>query len=404
VLGDEVRARGVVFVLPCRTSGQRGPVAAWLSTAGWASAARRVIGASWITTPNGLVTPGEARSRASRPQLSTPSTSWWRQKVPTVAKTAAKDLRQWGRARKFAIDVDGPWSDHDIPFVWQRHELFHLGGLDLARRLGVPSVLFVPAPLVWESAQWAVTRPGWSSWLERFGERPSLLAADLVACGSDMVAEQVHRLGVREEQILVTPTGVDLDLFADAPDRQAMRQRLHLEDRFVVGWAGSFRRFHALEQAIDAVSDIDDATLLLVGDGPERIRIRRMARERGISVKFTGTVPHGELPRYLAAMDVGLVLASPDQAFHYSPLKLAEYLAAGLPVVAPRVSQLADRLSDGEDVVFVPPGDPGALGKNLRKLRDDDEYRTRIATAARASAEARWSWDNEVRRVLDALR
>ena len=139
----------------------------------------------------------------------------------------------------------------------------------------------------------------------------------------------------------ITPTGVDPELFRTAPDRDAARRRLGLDGQFVVGWIGSFRRFHALEQAVDAVAGLDGTTLLLVGDGPERARVERLARERGVAVRCTGTVPHDEIPEHLAAMDVALVLASSERAFHYSPLKLAEYLAAGLAVVAPRAGALA---------------------------------------------------------------
>jgi len=394
---------GAIFVLPSTTSGQQGPVASWVSTAGWTGAARRVLGNAWIVTPAGLVDPDEARRRASHPRLSTVATPAWRRRLPTPAKIAAKDIRQWRRARNFHVDPKGPWVEHETRFVWQRHDLFQMAGLELARDLQVPSVVFVPATLVWESSQWEVQRPGWASWLERFGESPALRGADLVACGSDVVAEQVHRLGVKDERILITPTGVDLTLFAPQPGSSDIRDELGLRERFVVGWVGSFRRFHALEQAVDAVARIENAVLLMVGDGPERARIRRLARDRGVTAKFTGTVPHAELPDYLAAMDVALVLASPGQVFHYSPLKLAEYLAAGLPVVAPRVAQLADRLTDHVDAVLVPPGDAQALAASLQQLHDDIALRERLAKSARVAAEARWSWDHEIRRILASL-
>ena len=145
------------------------------------------------------------------------------------------------------------------------------------------------------------------------------------------------------------------------------------------------------------------ASLLLVGDGPERVRIEKLARELGVPATFTGTVPHHELPAYLAAMDAAVVLAPRGAPFHYSPLKLAEYLAAGLPVVAPAVGQLPERLTEGLDALLVPPGDEAALGAALRHLRDDPEERARLGKAARAAAEAVWSWDHQIRCVVDAL-
>jgi glycosyltransferase involved in cell wall biosynthesis len=230
-----------------------------------------------------------------------------------------------------------------------------------------------------------------------------LVGADLIACGSETVIEQVLRIGVEEKRVLLTPTGVDLELYAELPDPAPLRRRLGLEDRFVVGWVGSFRRFHALEQAVEAAAMVPGATLLMVGDGPERTRIERLARDVGVSASFTGTVPHHELPAYLAAMDAAVILAPRDQPFHYSPLKLAEYLAAGLPVVAPAAGQLAERLTDGVDAIVVPPHDVPALAAALRRLSDDPEERTRIGKAARAAAESGWSWDDQVRRVIEAL-
>ena len=118
---------------------------------------------------------------------------------------------------------------------------------------------------------------------------------------------------------------------------------------------------------------------------------------------FTGTVPHDELPRHLAAMDAALIVAAADAAFHYSPLKLAEYLAAGLPVVAPRLGQPAARLTDGIDAMLVDAGDVPAINAALRDLRDDPDRRAAIGRAARATAAATWSWDDQVRRVSAAL-
>jgi glycosyltransferase involved in cell wall biosynthesis len=227
--------------------------------------------------------------------------------------------------------------------------------------------------------------------------------ADLVACGTELVAAEVRRLGTAPERILVTPTGVDVDAFAAPADGAALRARLGIADRFVVGWVGSFRRMHALDTLIDAVAGVERAVLLVVGDGPERPRIEALARERGVHAVFTGTVAHAELPDHLAAMDVAAVVAGTDHEFHYSPLKLAEYLAAGRPVIAPAVPQLTTRLRHGDDVVFVGPGDVPALRDAIVSLRDDDALRMRLAANARATARADWSWDQQITMIDVAL-
>lgn len=396
--------RGAILVLPTVAEGQQGPVAALVSTAGWASGLRRLLGEVWIVTPDGAMDPDELRRRASDASLAPPRGSRWQRRVPLAVKTAIKDAREWRRARMFRIDPAGPWRDRDIACVWQRHELFQTAGPRLARALGVPSVVFVPAPLMWQARHWGVRRPGWNRWIERAGEQTPLRKADVVACGSATVAEQVRRMGVDDGRIVITSTGVDPDVFRASPDRDAMRDRLGVEGRFVVGWIGSFRRFHALEHAVDAVAHLEQATLLLVGDGPERSRIEALARDRHVALVCTGTVPHDEIPAHLAAMDVALVLAAGDSPFHYSPLKLAEYLAAGLPVIAPRAGELPEQLRDGVDAVLVSPGETDELVSVLQRLQRDPDERARLGRAASAGAVDRWSWDRSVERVLEAAR
>lgn len=403
-----------LLVLPEAAQGQVGPVAAYLSTGGWATAAARVLGAAWVVTPSGVLEPPEVLRRGARarngssascssPGAGAGAAADLRRHVPPVVKTALKDVRQRRRARRFSIDGHGPWSDGEVDFVWQRHALFETAGIDLAADLGRPSVLFVPATKVWEAERWGTHRPGWGALLERQAERPALVRADVVACGSSEVAEQATRLGAPPDRIVITPTGVDVDRFADADaDRDPVRAHLGLTDRFVVGWAGSFRPFHALERAVDAVEGMPGTTLLLVGDGPERPRVEALARDRGVPAVFTGTVPHCDLPSYLAAMDAGLVLAS-QRGFHYSPLKLAEYLAAGLAVVAPDVEPVTTRLTDGEDTLLVEPGDTASLRSALERLRNDEAVRQQLGDRARTVARERFSWDHQVRRVVAAL-
>ena len=403
-----MRASGVgdtaILVLPTTTDDQLGPVAGWISTSGWAAAAERVLGTAFIVTRHGLLDVAEVRRRAATLERAATGERRGRRAVPVLAKTLIKDVREATRARRFHVDPAGPWASGPgrVAFVWQRHELFHSAGLRLADELAVPSVLFVPALTVWQAEQWGVRRPGWGRRLERRGELRVLEQATVVACGSPLIAEQVARVGIPEDRLLVTPTGVDLALFGEPTDRGGDRARLGLADQVVIGWVGSFRPFHALDDLVRAAATAGDVTLLFVGDGPERSRVEALATSLGVRARFTGVVPHHELPRLLSTMDVAVVLARADQPFHYSPLKVAEYLAAGLPVVAPAVRQLTERLGDDQDAVFFEPGDVAGLASILSALAGDPVRRDRLGSAARRAA-AEWSWDRQVERVVAKL-
>jgi glycosyltransferase involved in cell wall biosynthesis len=406
---NDQEASGALFVMPSPSAGQSGPVAVWITAAGWAAAARRLCGSAWVLTPHGVFSPEEAAALATRPTLAPAGRRRWRRFVPLTLRTAAKDVLQIRKARRYRrAALDGPWNGHNLAFVWQRHDLFHTAGFELARARGVPLVLFVDAPLVWEARKWGVRRPGWGKLLELTGERRQLRSADLVACVSDEVAEELKTRGVPPGRIIVTPCSVDLEAFTPEVSGESVRRRFGLEGKFVVGWLGSFRRFHGMELALQAASLIQDRlpdlALLLVGDGPERPVMERLAKDLGLrNVAFTGTVAYSDVAGHIGAMDVSLVLDRGEQGFHYSPLKLREYMACGRAVIGPRVGELDRLLTDGVDGLLVEPGDSEALAGAIENLHGDPERRRLLGSAARAKVAEEWSWDRQLERVFEAL-
>jgi glycosyltransferase involved in cell wall biosynthesis len=218
----------------------------------------------------------------------------------------------------------------------------------------------------------------------------------------------MHRLGVSPDRILVTPNGVDPEMFS--PDRSGaeLKRRLGLEGRYVIGWVGSFRRFHGLEMALQAMQQIEtripEATLLLVGDGLERDRVEEAVRTLGLrNVVMTGTVGFLDIPEYVATMDVAIITDRGSGSFHYSPLKLREYMSAGKAVVAPRVGEMARWLSDGQDAVLIESGDTEGLAAALTDLHDKPELRHGLGVAARQKILEQATWDIQLLRIDAAL-
>lgn len=394
-----------IFVQPTPSTGKAGPVAAWITTAVWAEAAERRFGRAPVLTPAGVLDPHETRAAASRASLSPRATNGRRSRRFPIASTLAKDALQWWSARRFKTPQD--WRGTDVAFVWQRHELFHRAGVDLARKLGRPLVLFAAAPQVWEARTWGVRRPGWGWLVERIGEQPQLRAADVIVCPSAEVARQLLARGARPGRTLTVPAGVDIERFTPEADGGAVRRQHGLEDRFVIGWAGSFRPFHGLESLMEAASRlqarIPRPSLLLVGDGPERPRLEGLARELGLdSVAFTGTVSHDDMPAHIAAMDVAVVLHSPSASFHYGPIKLSEYLACARPTIAPRAGDLETIFDHEREVLLVESG-VEALCDAICVLAEDPARRSAMGAAGRRWSEAFGSSDRALATLLDRL-
>jgi glycosyltransferase involved in cell wall biosynthesis len=401
--------RGAVFVLPLARPGQSGPVAAWATTGGWAQGAERVLGRAWVVSDSGVTTPREA-SQAVTPAGATVTTnSERRRRISSPPATLARDVRRAvvGRRRSSRVPT-GPWLGHEVVFVWQRHALFRDCGFGLANHLDAPLVLSVHGLQVEEAAGWGVKRPGWGRLAERLGEVPQLRAADLVACVSDGVAAAVTRRGVPDGRVLVTPNGVDAQHFQRRPDRDELRQELGIQGRFVVGWSGSFRSFHGLDLALDAMEHLrleaPEVTLLLMGDGPHRRTVEQDVARRGLrSVLFVGSVSYDRMPSYLSACDAGFVLSEPTATFHYSPVKLREYMACELPVIAHRRGEMEASLTDHHDALLVEPGEVGALVAAIQRLRCDAHLRGHVGRQGRAYVMKHWSWTRQVERVVDAL-
>jgi glycosyltransferase involved in cell wall biosynthesis len=381
-----------IFVMPAPATGDSGPVASWISIAQWADAARRVYGDARIVTPEGVLSPEEVLVSGSSPSLKPKHHSPLRRRVPVLVETAAKG----------EVPLD------DVPLVWQYHYAFQNAGFDLARKLDVPIVLRVNAPQVWEARQWGVRRPLWGPAVERFGETPQFRSADVLACVSEEIAHVVQNRFGRKDGVLVVPNGVDAERFSPAISGESVRSKYDLQDKFVVGWTGSFRPFHGVDLALEAVAklghEIPELTLLLVGDGQTRRRTEELARSLGLrNVVFTGTVPFDEMAAHVAAMDLVLLPARKDPAFHYSPVKLWEYMAAAKPIVAAEVGQVATVLENSATGCLVTPGDVSDLVESIRELHDDPDRRRRLGAGARAKVLAEWTWDRQFQRVLNVL-
>src|SRR5690606_7711025 len=140
-------------------------------------------------------------------------------------------------------------------------------------------------------------------------------------------------------------------------------------------------------------------------EGPERAALERRVRRSGHAAEFTGGLAPDAIPAQLRRMHVATAPypAVAGERHYFSPLKLYEYLAAGLPVVASRIGQAARVIEDGQTGLLVPPGDPAALAGALRTLAGSRALRARLGERARERAVRLHGWDAVVARVLAAV-
>ncbi|HVY62855.1 MAG TPA: glycosyltransferase, partial [Planctomycetota bacterium] len=140
--------------------------------------------------------------------------------------------------------------------------------------------------------------------------------------------------------------------------------------------------------------------LLVVGDGPAREELLAVGRELGIAdrIKITGRVKHDEIPAHVAAMDVAV---SPRATFYASPMKIAEYMAGGRAVIAPRMANIEDMVDDGRTGLLFEPESAESLARALRRALESAPLRRRLGRAAREEVEARLNWSSNARRIAE---
>jgi glycosyltransferase involved in cell wall biosynthesis len=289
--------------------------------------------------------------------------------------TADPILAAWleERLRRFGAQV-----------LYERIALYSSAGSKTAHALAIPHLVELNSPLPEEAARFRqLKRPADAHRLER----ETLAGADLVLAVSSPLAEYASARGARQVELM--PNAVALDRFAGLPPRP--------EDGVVAVFSGALRPWHGIETIAEAWRLLGAAAprLLVVGDGPGR----QLMEEIGADV--TGAVPHDDVPPLLASAHIGLAPYSADAPTYFSPLKLFEYLAAGLAVVAADIPGIRDVVGES-GAALIPPGNAPRLADAVAALTESEQERSRLSQAARTLAREH-TWQRRARRILDAV-
>jgi phosphatidylinositol alpha-1,6-mannosyltransferase len=193
--------------------------------------------------------------------------------------------------------------------------------------------------------------------------------------------------------------GVDIGQFRPAAAASRTRAELGLADRPVVACVSRLVPRKGQDQLIRAwprvLRAVPDAVLLLVGGGPYRKRLERLAAGHE-SVRFTGTVPASSLPGYYAAADV---FAMPCRTrwggvdVEGLGIVFLEASATGLPIIAGRSGGAPEAVRQGETGLVVDGADTAEVAAALIELLDDPERARKMGESGRDRIVADWSWD-----------
>jgi glycosyltransferase involved in cell wall biosynthesis len=249
-------------------------------------------------------------------------------------------------------------------------------------------------------------------WLLRKITRHSLLR--LVVVLTSFLRQRFLDMGFSSDRVIVLPDGVDLDLFEGLPSKDDCRRRLGLPlGRPIIGYIGRFRTLEmekGIPELVEAMKDLSSVNgaeplLLCVGGPMDAVpTYLELARRIGIPqdrLRFVDRVPNTEVPYWIRSCDVATIpwTWTEFSAYFTSPLKLFEYMAAGVPILATDLPSIREVLRHGENAWLVPPSNPKALAEGIRHLLENPDLAERLAQQARKDVR-QYTWKRRAAVIL----
>lgn len=306
-------------------------------------------------------------------------------------------------------------GEEPLSFIYQRYSLNDFSGVRLAREKNVPFVLEYNGSEIWVSRHWG--KPLKYEALSERIEKVNLKAADLVVVVSRPLKDELAARGIEAEKILVNPNGVDTEKYSPKVDGSPVRKRYGLEGKVVLGFIGTFGKWHGAAVLAQAFGELarestefrERTRLLMIGDGITMPSVKEILSRYYVKdlCVLTGTLPQAEGPAYLAACDILVAPHVPNAdgtPFFGSPTKLFEYMAMGKGIVASNLDQIGEILKPNETALMVKPGDKDSLKEGLKVLIGDKSLRDRLGNAAREECVAKYTWKEHTRRIIEKLK
>lgn len=321
----------------------------------------------------------------------------------TYEKSRIKEIVSLETVGNCIADGINILEDIKPDLIIERLSPFGSSGMLISKELGIPRVIEMNSPLTEEAMRWRTLQ---LNNLATSLEHSTLLTADGIAVVSQELKDKLIDRSIDENRILVLPNGVDTGLFCPMGKNSQLQDDVGLRDKFIIGFSGSLKKWHGVDILIQSVSKlISDGlniALLIIGEGPEMKNLKMLAENEEISEQtvFLGKIPHNDMPSYISLFDVATAPYIADDNFYFSPLKVIEYFACGVPVVATRNGELSRVISNFDNGLLVDDNKPQSLANAILKLYSDESLRKTVAKNAKKIADAR-TWNANAKKLVD---
>jgi len=286
----------------------------------------------------------------------------------------------------------------DIIHLWKSYPDASLPALALSK-LGK-----IPLHYDWDDWETGIaaelTGSNTAGWIAGKWDRLLPRLCHSMTTASEFLNQKAIEWGADSQKIWDAPVGADLERFYPRPCDDALLKQLKLTKPLLV-YSGQLEVASYAEQAVETLKLVIDkgikANLLVLGGGRKLEAIRQRADDIGVArhVLFTDYVPADEIPKYLSMADIALApFEENDVTRAKSPLKIAEYMAMGLPIVASDVGDV--RRMASEAGAIVPCCDIQAMADKVVWMLNNQDIRQDMSSAGQKQAQEIFNWKSHV--------
>jgi glycosyltransferase involved in cell wall biosynthesis len=286
--------------------------------------------------------------------------------------------------------------------VYERYSLWSYSGMEYAKKAGITGILEVNAPLIVEQDR----HRGLVYREEAEAVAKKLFNdATIIIAVSREIKDYIAQYVTNTDKIKVIPNGVNPQRFSTGILKEKSSSA-----PFTAGFLGSLKPWHGLSILVDGFAQFHhsypNTRLLIVGDGTERESLLQAIKAKNLesSVILTGSVAPDEVSHWLSQMDVAVAPYPYLEDFYFSPLKIYEYMAMGLPVIASNIGQLTEIIEDGVNGLLSNAGDSRALASHLERLYNDSSLRRHLGNKAKETILNHHTWDRVVEEILGLVK
>lgn len=264
----------------------------------------------------------------------------------------------------------------------------------LARKFNIP-VVFRSIDILNQLVPYPALRR-----LTRILEKKIYSKVDAIATLTPKLSDYVIERGGEEAKVKLLPMPVDTNLFRPSPDSTELRQKWQLNGKDqVIVFIGTLFEFSGLDILIphfnEVVKQVPEAKLLIVGDGPQRLKLEKIINELGLQrqVIITGFQPYQTMPQYinLATVCINPFLIT-DATRDIFPGKIVQYLACGKAVIATALPGMRAVIpGEGQGVIYADNADEVAI--RIISLLKSAEHRQQLGQAGLSYVSQRHSYD-----------